>query len=155
MRELHLQERPIAMLAAQNANLNRDVKKRKTPFALDDFYLYQPADMINAPAERYGAAAYWLVENQMYPSFALFCFPELNKRRGKNVPTVVAYLHKHAVLLAPVKRDGFVKGLLIAENHVEHKVIDMRSPCGQEITVKIPGIGQEVAAQEDISLELC
>lgn len=152
---MHFLERPTALLAAQNANLNRDEKKRKAPFTMDDFYLYQPKEMRNAPAERYGAAAMWLVEQKMFPTFALFCFPELNKNRGSNVPTLVAFLHPHAVLLAPTLGEDAVRGLLIVENAVSNQSITMRSPCGQEITVKIPAVNEETAAQEDIALELC
>jgi hypothetical protein len=153
--EAHYAERPISLLAAQQANLNRDEKKRRQPFDMDDFYLYQPNELRNAPAERYGAAAFWLVQNGMYPSWALFCFPELNKNRGKNVPTLIAFLHPSAMLLAPTMREDGVVGLLIAEECVSNSEVTMRSPCGQEIQVKIPAVTDEVAAQEDIILQLC
>ena len=145
-------ERPITLLATQAANLNRDAKKRRKPFEMDEFYLYQPIEDKNLPAERYGAAARWLAENQMFPAFALFCFPELNKRAGRNVPTLVAFIHPSAILLAPTEVEEGWKGLLIAEHCVSNQTIEMRSPCGQEIKVKVPSVNDEVAAQEDITL---
>ena len=145
-------ERPITLLATQAANLNRDVKKRRQPFEMEDFYLYQPIEDKNVPAERYGAAARWLAEKRLYPGFALFCFPELNKHAGKNVPPLVAFLHPNAVLLAPTEAEEGWRGLLIAEHSASNKTLSMRSPCGQEIVVKIPSVNDEVAAQEDIML---
>jgi hypothetical protein len=153
--ESHKNERPIAMLAAQQANLNRDHKKRKTPFEMEDFYLYQPKEFKNAPAERYGAAALWLIENKLYPTWALFCFKELNKNRGKNIPTLVAFLHPNAVILAPTVSETAVTGFLMAEHCVSNQILEMTSPCGQTVKVKIPAVRDEVAAEENISLPLC
>lgn len=153
--ELHNQEKPISLLIAQNANMNRDTKRQKKPFNMEDFYIYQPLDQKNLPEERYGAAALWLVENEMYPGFALFCFPELRKNAGQNVPTLISYNHPSAVLLAPTASPEGVTGLLIAEKAVSNEIIKMRSPCGQEIRVRIPSILDEVAAEEDITLRYC
>ena len=153
--ELHNQEKPITLMVTQTANMNRDPKKQKKAFEMEDFYLYQPMDQRNLPEERYGAAAMWLIEHEMYPGFALFCFSELRKNAGKNVPTLISYNHPSAVLLAPTASPDGVKGLLIAEKAVSNEAITMRSPCGQEIRVMIPSILDEVAAQEDITLRYC
>lgn len=156
MRELHLNERPISMLACQAANANRDPKQRKTPYQLEDFYLYQPPELLNAPEERYGASAFWLVEQGMYPGFALFCFPELNAHKGEILPTLIAYLHESAILLAPTHMDeSSVTGLLIAEHLASNKQLDMESPCGRKIRVQMPAITDEVIAKEDAVLRLC
>ena len=145
-------EKPVALLTTQNANLNRDTKRKKQPFSMEDFYLFQPLEDKNLPAERYGAAAIWLATKEMFPSFALFCFPELRKNAGKQAPTVVAYLHPSAVLLAPTETPEGLKGLLIVESVVSEQVITMRTPCGKEATVVIPSVRDEVAAEEDITL---
>lgn len=155
MKELHYYEKPITLLATQTANLNRDVKVRKTPYMMEDFFLYQPPDMINAPEARFGAAAVWLVEQQMYPAFALFCFPELNRHKGTVLPTIIAYLHESAVILAPIhQQDGTVKGLFIGEHAVSNTRIDMKSPCGREITIDVGAITDEVMAKEDAVFKL-
>ena len=152
LREAHMAEKPVTMLIAQNANLNRDTKKRKQPFTLEDFYLFQPQEDKNLPSERYGAAAMWLAARGEFPSFALFCFPELRKNAGKRAPTVVAYMHPSAILLAPSETPEGIKGLLIVESVVSEQTITMRTPCGQERTVVIPTVRDEVAAEEDITL---
>lgn len=148
-------ERPVSLLAAQTANLNRDPKKRKAPYNIDEFYLYEPIEAKNAPSERYGASAVWLAESGMMPSFALFCFPALRKSAGSNLPTVISFGSSNAILLAPTEQYGGVKGLLVAEKSASGQVITMESPCGQSITVRMPIIASEVIAKEDIVLEYC
>jgi len=155
MRELHLYEKPLALQTAQAANLNRDQKKRRQPFVMDDFYLYQPKDELNLPAERYGAAAVALAEAGLFPSFALFCFPELRKNANDTLPpTLVAFVGDGAVLLAPTAGDNTIHGLLIAEHAVSSQLVDMKSPCGQTITAQMPIIKDEVMAEEDVTLPL-
>lgn len=153
--ESHRAERPISLLAAQSANLNRDSKKRKTPFELEDFYLYQPLEEKNLPEARNGASAIWLAKNEMFPAFALFCFPELRKNAGSQTPTIVSYNHPHAILLAPTEKPEGVNGLLIAEKDVSNSIVTMTSPCGLSVRVRIPFINDEVAAEEDVTLLYC
>jgi hypothetical protein len=156
MRELHHYEKPITLLATQTANLNRDPKTRKTPFTMQDFFLYQPPELLQAPEERYGAAAMWLVKENMYPAFALFCFPELNRHKGTVLPTIIAYLHENAIILAPVHgNDGTVKGLFIGEHAASNANLTMTSPCGREITIDVGTISDEVMAKEDAVFKLC
>lgn|GEM_PF-1427273 len=150
--ESHRAERPVSLLAAQSANMNRDPKKRRVPFELEDFYLYQPLEEKRLPEARYGASALWLAENDLFPAFALFCFPDLRKNAGKNTPTVVSLNHPNAILLAPVETPEGIKGLLIAEKNVSDSTISMSSPCGLSFLVKIPFINDEVAAEEDVTL---
>lgn len=148
-------ERPTTLMITQAANLNRDAKKRRTPYSMEDFYLYQPLEELNLPAERYGAAALWMVNEGIFPAFALFCFSELRKNAGKVLPTVICYSHPSAVLLAPTRTREGVKGLLICENLVSNQQIEMESPCGQTIRVRIPTVQDEVAAEEDVMLQFC
>ena len=149
---MHLLEKPIALQTTQTANLNRDAKKRRQPFTMEDFYLYQPRDVQNLPSARYGAAAIALVESGEYPAFALFCFPELRRNAGENVPTIIAYTHPSAILLAPTVTEGGMHGLLIAEHAVSAQMIHMKNADGQEIMVQMPIIKEEVMAEEDIIL---
>ena len=152
--ELHAYERPLALQTAQAANLNRDSKKRKTPFSMDEFYLYQPLEDKNLPSSRYGAAAVYLAKEGILPAFSLFCFPELRKNSSGPPPTVIALMHPQAILLAPTEGEGAVSGLLIAEVGVSDKLIEMTTPCGKTAFVYMPSIEDEVMAEEDVTLRL-
>ena len=151
---MHLYEKPIALQTTQTANLNRDQKKKRQPYTMEDFYLYQPQDTQNMPSGRYGAAAIALAEAGMFPPFALFCFPELRKNAGDNTPTIIAYTHPGAVLLAPTLTDSGMHGLLIAEHSVSAQIIHMKDLDGQEIMVQMPIIKDEVMAEEDVTLPM-
>ena len=79
-RELHEYERPIALLAVQQAEMNRDKKKRKKPFELDEFCLYNFENKKDTINPIYGAAAMELIRIKEFPTWALFIYKELAER---------------------------------------------------------------------------
>ena len=154
MKEMHMLERPTTLLTTQHANINRDAKRRNQPYTMDDFYLYQLREDKNLPTEINGAAAKWLQERNMYPSWALFCFKELLKGAGTRVPTLVAFCHPEAIILGPQMAEDSVTGMVLACKEVSNCVLDMRSPCGREIRVQMPAVPDEVVAEEGVKLKL-
>lgn len=151
---LHEQEAPIALLSSLIANTNRDPKKNKKPFKMNDFFLYEPIENQNIPMHVYGSAAMKLLEMGQFPNWALFVYKDLKQSAAGEPPDLLAYLHKSAILLAPILKDDAVKGMLICEDKIYNQIISMESPCGKKIQVFIPSFDGRYAATEDIELNL-
>lgn len=154
MMELHEYERPLALQTSQQANMNRDPKKNKKPYPIEDFYMYQPKELSDTPSERYGASALWLVQEGMFPGWALFCFQELRKGAGGNVPPLVAFIGEGALLLAPVETSNGWTGMLVASQEAAGEKVKMTSPCGVEVQLLIPPLDGQVVAEENVELRL-
>ncbi len=151
--EMHKLEQPMALQTAWHANMQRDPKKRREPYGIEDFYLFQPKNLRRQPEERFGAAAMFLQEKGLYPVWALFCFPALRKAAKGEAPPLVAFVAPDAILLAPSEvEDGKWKGFLIAEKTAGNRSIHFRSPCGREVDLLVPTILDEVIADEEITL---
>lgn len=151
---LHQAEAPTALLTSLFANANRDPKKQKKPFKMEDFFLYQPKENSDTPTSIYGAAAMRLLEKGLFPRWGLFVYKDLKESASGNPPSLLAFLHENAVLLAPVINESSVRGMLICEDRAHEKTIEMVSPCGQSITVKIPKFNGRYSAIENIELDV-
>lgn len=149
--ELHELERPISLLISQNAEINRDSKRRRKPYLMDDFYLYADAeDTGKTPNGRYGAAALELISRSLFPSWALFVYKDLKTQAENAVaPDLLAFIHVHAIVLAPVISDNQCTGMLIALEEASGKTLTMDSPCGKRIRIQVPELNDKVYAEED------
>ena len=144
-RELHEYERPITILAVQQAELNRDKKKRRKPFEMEDFYLYNPQESKDTIDSIYGAAALQLIKQNKFPAWALFVYKQLSEKAEESIPPVVlCYQCDSAILLAPQIEDTTCKGMLIAVEAAKHRVLEMHSPCGKSILLRMPDITSKV-----------
>lgn len=151
---LHQIEAPTALLCSLFTNSKRDPKKQKTPYKLDDFFLYQPQDAQDIPTGVYGAAAMKLIENRQFPGWALTFYADLKKGAAGEAPQVLAYQHKNAIVLAPVIDNQTVKGMLIAEYVVSEEIIEMQSNYGETIRLQMPKLTSQCSAQEDVILQI-
>ena len=151
---LHQIEAPTALLCSLFANSKRDYKKQKTPYKLDDFFLYQPQDAQDIPMGVYGAAAMKLIENNEFPNWALTFYADLKKGASGNAPQVLAYQHKNAIVLAPLIDGHTVKGMLIADYAVSEQIIELQSNHGDMIRLQMPKLNSQYSAQEDVSLQI-
>lgn len=142
------------MLSSLFANSNRDPKRKKKPYTMEDFFLYQPKEVQNIPTFVYGAAAIKLIDMGLFPRWGLFVYKDLKESAAGNPPDLLAFIHENAILLAPLMKDGCVKGMLICEDKSFGKVLTMKSPCEKEVKVKIPAFDGRYAAVEDIELDL-
>lgn len=153
--ELHYNERPIALLTHLTANINRDKKKQRKPTPLDDFFMYRPREMSNLPGARYGAAMKQLIKDGMLPPWALFCYKDVVAHAGEIAPSLIAFCHQDAILLAPKDMgNGMVEGLLIAKEAASEKNLKMQSPCGREIVIQMPYVNTKFIAEEDVALRI-
>jgi len=154
--ELHDNERPVAYLAYQNAELNRDKKKRSKPFMPNEFYWYDDEHLSNLPEPRYGAAAMKLIEMEKFPSWALFVYKDL-KARSKDAlaPEVLCYQCDDAIILAPGIDGNEVSGMLIASSSASNQLREMHDPVsGRSIMVRMPVLPDAFQATEDATCRL-
>lgn len=149
-RQLHEEERPMALLTSLTANINRSQKKKA--YDMSEFFMYPDPVDVNAPAGRYGAAYLHLIENHALPSWALFCYKEVAKAPSASVPPVPALFSEFAILLAPRVTPNGYTGLLIALEAAEGPQ-EFTSPCGIRETLVVPRIHTKAVAGEDITLE--
>lgn len=153
--ELHNIERPIGYLAFQNAEMNRDAKKRRKAFQPSEFYYYANQELLNMPEPKYGAAAMELIRLELFPSWALFTFAELKKRADyANAPELLCLRCDDAIILAPDINKESVSGMLIAGKSCSGQRRVMSSPCGREVTVELPLISGVFEAIEDVELRV-
>lgn len=153
--ELHDYERPITLLAYQNAEINRDRKKQRRPHKLDDFYFYDNKELSNLPEPKYGAAAIKLIEKRLFPVWALFIYKDLKERAEDALaPELLCVQCEDAILLAPNMGDDAMTGLLIASEAASGQYRKMTSPCGLQIETRIPIISNKYEAVEDAELPL-
>lgn len=153
--ELHNYERPIGYLAFQNAEMNRDSKKRRKPFEPNDFYYYADQELLNMPEPKYGAAAMELIKRGLFPSWALFTYTELKKRADDAIaPEFLCLQCEDAIILAPNIDGATVSGMLIADHSASEQTRSMTSPCGQTVTVAMPLIPGKFEAIEESELRI-
>jgi hypothetical protein len=153
--ELHNLERPVSYLAWQNAEINRDRKKQRKPYKLDDFYFYSNKELANLPEPKYGAAAMALITKKMFPSWALFVYKDLKDRANDALPPEVLCLQcDDAILLAPNIEQNSITGMLIASESASGQIRTMTSPCGLIIEAQVPKINNKYEATEEKDLRL-
>jgi hypothetical protein len=154
-RELHEYERPIAVLAVQQAEMNRDRKKRKKPFELDEFCLYNFENKKDTINPIYGAAALELIKIKEFPIWALFIYKELSERAAESAPPdVLCYKCDQAIILAPTIEENICRGMLIATELAGSRILTMQSPCGKELRVRMPPAKAKVIAEENCYLDI-
>ena len=151
---LHQLEAPTALLCSLFVNSKRDPKKQKTPYKIDDFFLYQPQDAQDIPTGIYGAAAMKLIENNNFPTWALTFYSDLKKGAAGTPPKLLAYQHQNAIVLAPVIDGETIKGMLIADYAVSEQIIELQSNHGDMIRLQMPKLNSQYSAQEDITLQI-
>ena len=155
-RRLHLQEKTSALHMSLAANLQRDPKKKKTPYTMSDFFLYQPRSESNKANAKYGSAAMKLIQDGLYPTWALFCFSDLTAHADNDPPSLVAFMAEDAILLGPLETGpGAFSGLLIAEESCSLQERVFTSPCGRTVKLRLPHIPTKTIAQEGITLHQC
>ncbi len=147
----HNNEAPIALLTSLTANLNRDAKKRREPYTIEDFFLFQPKDFKDGPAQSYGSAAMALVELELFPSWALFVYKALKESSEGNAPSLLAFICEDAILLAPRENhENSIKSMFIGLESASGARRKMKSPCGLEVYMQLPKANGKAFAEEDV-----
>ena len=138
------------MLTSLTANLNRDIKKKREPYTVEDFYLFQPKESRDGPEQLYGAAAMALVELELYPTWALFVYKALKESSEGVAPALLAFICEDAILLAPKENHAdSVKSMFIGLETASGTRRRMKSPCGLEVYMQLPEVSGKAFAVED------
>lgn len=149
MMELHEYERPIAVLALQQAEINRDRKKKRRPHTLEEFYLYKTTQDQDLPHGKYGSSALRLIELGKFPSWALFVYNDLVKNaEDYPVPSEPAFIADNAIILAPEIEENIGIGMLIALQSASGCLVEFRNLDGDTINIWLPKLESQVNAIE-------
>jgi len=146
----HAMELPVAQLCAMTANMNRDAKKQKKPFSVDDFTFFGVAEEA-LPESRAAMAYMTLVERNELPAWALFCLNDFKSGKGRTYPTDPALRGDGLLLLAPEEREDKIRGLLIAEQRVSGKQVAVEWE-GHSMLVSVPKFDGFVSAKAETDL---
>lgn len=149
---LHAMEIPTAQLTALMANINRDTKKQKKPYAMEDFCFFLDRDAMKP--EALAAAAYQrLLADKLLPPWALFCFADFKGAEpSRRDASEVAIIGDGWILLAPAELDSGFSGLLLAEQRAAG-TIATGSFAGQSVDVELPHFQEFVMAKAGVTLE--
>ena len=148
-KDLHNAERPTALLTSIFVNSKRDRKKQPKPVEYMDFCFYAQADKTQNAGGQNGAAMLELIRLRKNPSWSLFCYKAITANADKMFTgQIVALVGEDAMLLNPVKSGKSYTGLLIALESASEKVQKFTSPCGIEVSMRVPHIETKVVARE-------
>lgn len=153
--ELHEYERPLAVLALQQAEIHRDRKKKRRGYTLDEFYLYHQQENQDLPNGRYGAAARELIALGKFPIWGLFVYNDL-MRNAEDIPapSVLGFISGDAIILSPNCEGNMCNGMLIARQQVSGKLVEFEATNGGTIQIWMPKIKGSVEAIEDCELRI-
>lgn len=149
--QLHEDERPVALLSSIFVNSNRNPKKSK-PAKYQDFCFYVPLALQNLPNPEYGSAAMRLMAQDQFPAWALFIYKDLKSVATTLTPPRLALRSDNALILAPSIKDGFVKGMLVAQESALGEWVEMIDDDDERYLVQIPPLSGKVTAQEDLEM---
>ena len=140
----------MAQLCAITANMNRDPKKQKKPYTVEDFTFFGASEE-SKPEYRAAMAYMTLLEPDELPGWALFCLNDFKSAKGKTYPTDPAVIGDGLILLAPEENENKIKGLLLAEHKVSGKQVTVKWE-GHTMLVSVPSFDGFVVAKADEEL---
>lgn len=153
-KDYHFLEGPTSLLTSVFSNANRDPKKKREPYKMEDFFLYQSLEDRNIPSSIFGSAAMELIKNKEFPQWALFAFKALKEASNGHPPEVLAYIGEDAMVLGPVIDGKELKGMFIGKESSYGKERILASPCGMQLKVIIPRLQGKVYAEENIAMHI-
>jgi hypothetical protein len=132
--------------------MNRDPKKQKKPYTVEDFTFFSASEE-SKPEYRASMAYMTMVERGTLPAWALFCLNDFKGGKGNTYPTDPAVVGDGLLLLAPQENENKIKGLLIAEQRVSGKQLEVEWE-GHSMLVSVPKFDGFVFAQADIEITI-
>lgn len=137
--------------------MNRDRKKTKKPYEISDFYCYGSLTEKDSIDSRYGAAAKELILRKQYPVWGLFIYKELMENVDSSIkaPSVLAYISKEAMILAPRVSGDQCLGLLVALESASGRIIEFSSDDSKDrIVLRLPKFQGKVVAMENCYIDI-
>lgn len=149
----HALELPGAQLAALQANMNRDPKKQRKPYSVEDFCFFVDHEA-NKPEVRAASAYMRLLKDNLIPPWAVFCFQDFKHATASSRPSSeVAMVGESFILLDPQEIDGGFVGLMLAEHTAASKVITVDYD-GQHWQIQTPEFEDFVLAKAGTEVDL-
>lgn len=148
------------MIACQQAEFNRDRKKKKKPYEMEEFYCFKMDETTDSIDAKYGSAASALIEQQIFPRWGLFIYKELMKNAKKvSPPDVLCYFNENAIILAPVILGDVCKGMLIATEQASFRVIEFDTiksdgSTSEKIRIRLPQVNGKTVAIENCCMDI-
>jgi len=141
----------VAQLTSLMANVNRDHKRQRKPFAMEDFCFF--IDRESMKPEVQAAMAYRrLLDDGVLPPWALFCFADFKGAEpSRRAAGEVAIMGDGWILLAPVEAEGGFTGLLLAEQHVAGQTLQGQW-LDEPVEVELPPFQDFVIAKAGVHL---
>ena len=153
-KRLHHLEAPAALQTSILANINRDPKKARRPFAMEDFCIYLSKEDKNIPSAEFGSAALALIERRMFPSWGLFAYKDLKEAASGEPPDILALMADDIIILAPRITGEIVQGMIIALESASGQVRFLRSPCKKTVLLQVPEFHGKYYCQENVAIDL-
>ena len=148
----HLHEAPVALLTSTLANSNRDPKKKREPYKMEDFFLFQDKEDRNIPSATFGSAAMELVKQKKFPQWALFAFKALKEASNGRPPSVLAYVGEDIMVLGPIIDGKELMGMIICKESAYGKERAVVSELGEELRIQVPRFKGKFYAEENIAM---
>ena len=138
---------------AMTANMNRDPKKQRKPYTVEDFCTFIDRN-INKPAEAAATAYMALVKSKELPPWALGFFSDFKHGQPTKRPTSeLAMLGENFILLAPIEvHEGF-EGTMIAEGVCSGQVIKVEH-AGTTWQVQVPEFEGFLYSEANITVDV-
>lgn len=152
-KKLHLLEAPAALQTSLLANINRDPKKVRRPYGMEDFCLYMSAEDRNIPSAEFGSAAMALIEKRIFPPWALFAYKDLKEAASGPPPDILCYAADDVIILAPRVTGETLQGMLIALESSSEQVRILTSPCKKSVLIQMPKLKGKVVCEENARLD--
>lgn len=151
---MHQLEAPTALQTSLMANINRDPKKAKRPFAMEDFCFFLSNEDRNIPSAEFGAAAMALIQKKIFPHWGLFAYKDLKEAAAGPPPEVLALMSHDIMVLAPRIVDKDLQGMMIALESASGQLRSLKSPCKKTVLLRVPEFQGKYYCQENVSLPL-
>lgn len=136
------------------ANINRDPKKARRPYAMEDFCLFLAAEDRNIPSAEFGSAAMALIEKRMFPSWGLFAYKDLKECSDGIPPDILAFIGEDIMVLAPKINAEVMQGMIIALESASGQIRCLKSPCKKTVLLQVPEFEGKAFCQENVALDL-
>lgn len=154
MKSLHLEEAPMALQTSIIANANRDTKKKRDGYKMDDFFVYQTKEEMNIPTSRFGSAALELVKRNKLPKWALFVYKDLSAAAEGPPPQLLAYEANDVIVLGPIVSKNEVRGMIICLESAYGNWRTLTGSDGTTIEIEIPVYKGKVYANDEFRAKL-
>lgn len=153
-RHMHQLEAPAALQTSLLANINRDPKKARRPYSMEDFCLFMSSEDRNIPSSEFGAAAMALIEKRIFPSWGLFAYKDLKESASGPPPDILGFLADDIIVLAPRIVGDVMQGMLIAKESASGQIRCLKSPCKKTVMLQVPEFKGKYFCQENVALDL-